>query len=63
MNKEKGIEVEKLHLQRKPSLELYLGHDPSTDQNNIPFKNLHNKVYFKTIEQLMMKSPENATGT
>jgi len=40
----------RIELNRKPSMELLLGKDPVTDRNYIPFRNLHNKIYFKTIE-------------
>ena len=48
MDKEKA--EGRLQLHRKASPELYLGHDPASNANTIPFRNLHNKVYFKTIE-------------
>ena len=40
----------KVQLGRKASTELYLGMDPGTGANNVPFRNLHSKVHFKTIE-------------
>jgi len=47
---DKDNEGTQVQLLRKPSQELYLGLDPISERNYIPFRNLHNKVHFKTIE-------------